>query len=90
MLRALILVVSILVAAAGRSPALQATETASPQSTSEALPTVAARSTHATSASCAGTCQSRHDQCRVTTKGGPDCDNERHRCIESCVTRRTR
>jgi hypothetical protein len=55
-----------------------------------ALPAISAPAVVASHASCAGTCQSRHDQCRVATKGGPDCDGARQQCLQSCVARRMR
>lgn len=56
----------------------------------EALPAVRAPAVVADSSSCASACQAKHDQCRVSTKGGPDCDAERQRCLQACLSRKTK
>lgn len=40
--------------------------------------------------SCANACQIKHDQCRVTTKGGPDCDAQLQRCLQHCLSKKTK
>jgi hypothetical protein len=39
----------------------------------------------AQSASCASRCQQQHDSCRVRTKGSPNCDAARQRCLQNCL-----
>ena len=56
----------------------------------DALPAIQTPVVVADSSSCASACQAKHDQCRVSTKGGPDCDAERQRCLQACLTRKTK
>lgn len=53
-------------------------------------PPASALTGHGADLSCVNSCQSRHDQCRVSTKGAPGCDSDRQRCVESCLVRRQR
>ena len=55
-----------------------------------ALPAVSAPAPVSDAPSCAGVCQARHDKCRISTKGGPDCDNDRQRCVQACIVRKGR
>ncbi len=50
-----------------------------------ALPAVQAPAVVAQDNSCAGRCQTEHDQCRVQTKGSPNCDAARQRCLQACI-----
>ncbi len=38
--------------------------------------------------SCANACQTRHNQCRVETKGSPACDEVRQRCLQACIAKK--
>ncbi len=38
--------------------------------------------------SCANACQTQHNQCRVTTKGSPACDEARQRCLQACIAKK--
>lgn len=55
-----------------------------------ALPAVTAPGPVSDTSTCAGSCQSRHDRCRVSTKGGPACDSDRQRCLQACIGRKSR
>jgi hypothetical protein len=50
-----------------------------------ASPAISAPVLVAEQSSCASTCQARHDQCRVATKGSPSCDSERQQCLQACL-----
>lgn len=50
-----------------------------------ASPAISAPVLVAEQSSCANTCQTRHDQCRVATKGSPSCDTERQQCLQACL-----
>lgn len=80
---------AIIVVLAGAASA-GAAEPAALQTAPSALPAVSAPAVVADNSSCAGTCQTLHDQCRVSTKGGPDCDSERQRCVQRCIARKSR
>lgn len=55
------------------------------QPSSTAFPAVSAPVVVAQDGSCANACQAQHDQCRVATKGSPNCDTARQRCLQSCI-----
>ncbi len=55
-----------------------------------ALPAIQAPAVIAQDGSCAGACQTRHDQCRVQTKGSPSCDTDRQRCLQACLAAKKR
>lgn len=55
-----------------------------------ALPAVTAPAPVSDGSSCAGSCQTRHDKCRVSTKGEPNCDSDRQRCLQTCIIRKSR
>jgi hypothetical protein len=40
--------------------------------------------------SCATTCQTEHDRCRIQRKGSPSCDAERQACLEKCLQKKSR
>ena len=64
------------------------TETARLRPSPDALPAIQAPAVVSDTASCASACQVKHDQCRVSTKGGPDCDAQRQRCLQDCLTKK--
>lgn len=79
---------SIVVIGAGRlAGAEQAVALLPPPS---AVPLISTPQTGGGATSCVNSCQSRHDQCRVSTKGAPGCDSDRQRCLEGCLTKRQR
>jgi hypothetical protein len=55
-----------------------------------ALPAIQAPAVIAQDGSCVSACQTRHDQCRVQTKGSPTCDAERQRCLQACLAAKKR
>ena len=53
-----------------------------------ALPAVTTPGPLPDPSTCAGSCQSRHDRCRVSTKDGPSCDSDRQRCLQTCIAKK--
>ena len=35
---------------------------------------------------CADACRARHNECRVQTKGSPQCDAQVNACVQQCIT----
>jgi hypothetical protein len=67
-----------------------AAEPESLQPSPNARPAISAPVLVAEQSSCANTCQARHDQCRVATKGSPSCDAQRQQCLRACLAKKQR
>ena len=65
--------------------AAHAAEPAPMQPAPSAFPAISSPFIVAQDATCAATCQTEHDQCRVTTKGSASCDAARQRCLQACI-----
>lgn len=39
--------------------------------------------------SCAPSCRQRHNECRLQTKGAPQCDVQLQACVTNCMVERT-
>lgn len=42
----------------------------------------------AQSSSCRSTCLAQYNQCRISTKGSPACDQQYQACLQGCVSGR--
>lgn len=86
-------IIPLLVAVAIASPLshpVAADQTTQLITSADSLPAERAPALISDNASCASACQAKHDQCRVATKGGPDCDAERQRCLQACLTKKSK
>lgn len=81
------LIIFGLAIAAGIGPAAMAAETAQLQPSPFALPAERGPVPVAED-SCANACQTQHNQCRVSTKGSPACDEARQRCLQACIAKK--
>lgn len=68
------------------STAAKAADPSPLQPSPSAFPAVSAPVVVAQDGTCANSCQTQHDQCRVATKGSPTCDAERQRCLQACIS----